>query len=292
MTGIRIGAVSYLNTRPLVYGMQDTSEYSLTFDLPSALAERLRLDEIDVGLIPIVEYLRGIGNALMPGVCIASDGPVRTVKLFSRVHPEKLTNVAVDSGSRTSVALLRILLSERFGVTPDFHSFRADMPEMLRRHDAALIIGDAAFTEDGAPFIWDLGEGWSDLTGLPFVYAAWALRDPEHAPKVQTWLQGAAAEGLNHLQEIAEEAAGLGGRDARSLYSYLANTLHYTLGAREVQGIEKFQKYCHHYNLVPSMRDLNLGIPRTEVPEQAAVGSSASAANSELAEIIDISRGR
>ena len=126
MTGIRIGAVSYLNTRPLVYGLQDNSEYSLTLDLPSALAERLRLEEIDVGLIPIVEYLRGIGNALLPGICIASDGPVRTVKLFSRIHPEKLTSVAVDAGSRTSVALLRILLSERFGVTPSKKGIRGN----------------------------------------------------------------------------------------------------------------------------------------------------------------------
>lgn len=283
MTGIRIGAVSYLNTRPLVYGLQDNSEYSLTLDLPSALAERLRLDEIDVGLIPIVEYLRGIGNALLPGICIASDGPVRTVKLFSRIHPEKLTNVAVDAGSRTSVALLRILLQERFGVTPDFHIFRADMPEMLRRHEAALLIGDAAFTDDGAPFIWDLGEGWKDLTGLPFVYAAWVLRDPAHTDQVQTWLRGAVADGLTHLQDIAQEAAGMAGLDAESLHSYLADTLHYTLGAREMRGIEVFQKYCHRYNLVPSLRKVDLATSMPLAGVEAPGG---------LAEIIDISRGK
>jgi len=283
MTGIRIGAVSYLNTRPLVYGLQDNGEYSLTFDLPSALAERLRLEEIDVGLIPIVEYLRGIGSTLLPGICIASDGPVRTVKLFSRVHPEKLKNVAVDAGSRTSVALLRILLSERFGVTPDFHIFRADMPEMLRRHEAALLIGDPAFTEDGAPFIWDLGEGWRDLTGLPFVYAAWALRDPQHVPQVQGWLHQAVAQGLDHLKEIAQDAAGLGGCDATSLHSYLSETLHYTLGAREVRGIEAFQKYCHRYNLVPSLRSLDLRLVSTSTTAVSEPG---------LAEIIDISRAR
>jgi chorismate dehydratase len=281
MTGIRIGAVSYLNTRPLVYGLEDNADYSLTFDLPSALAERLRLDEIDVGLIPIVEYLRGIGNTLLPGICIASDGPVRTVKLFSRVHPEKLTDVAVDSGSRTSVALLRILLSERFGVTPDFHIFRADMPEMLRRHQAALLIGDAAFTEDGAPFIWDLGEGWRDLTGLPFVYAAWALREPQHVPQVLGWLQSALASGLEHLEGIAQEAAGIGGCTAESLHDYLAETLHYSLGAREVRGIEAFQRYCHRYNLIPSLR--SLGLPTQE---------STAVEDTGLAEIIDISRGR
>jgi chorismate dehydratase len=281
MTGIRIGAVSYLNTRPLVHGLQDNGEYSLTFDLPSSLAERLRLDEIDVGLIPIVEYLRGIGNTLLPGICIASDGPVRTVKLFSRVHPEKLTDVAVDSGSRTSVALLRILLSERFGVTPDFHIFRADMPEMLRRHQAALLIGDAAFTEDGAPFIWDLGEGWRDLTGLPFVYAAWALRDPQHVPRVQEWLQAAVASGLDHLEEIAREADGIGGCSAESLHDYLSQTLHYSLGAREVRGIETFQRYCHRYNLIPALRQLDLASPQEQPAEEGG-----------LAEIIDISRGR
>ena len=288
MTGIRIGAVSYLNTRPLVYGLQDNSEYSLTLDLPSALAVRLRLEEIDVGLIPIVEYLRGIGNALLPGICIASDGPVRTVKLFSRIHPEKLTSVAVDAGSRTSVALLRILLSERFGVTPDFHIFRADMPEMLRRPDAALLIGDAAFTDDGAPFIWDLGEGWKDLTGLPFVYAAWVLRDPSHTEQVQRWLRGAIADGLTHLEDIAADAAGMGGLDAKSLHSYLAETLHYTLGAREMKGIETFQKFCHRYNLVPALRKVDLATSTPLTGAEAAAGETAGG----LAEIIDIARGK
>lgn len=283
MTGIRIGAVSYLNTRPLVYGLKDNSEYSLTLDLPSALAERLRLEEIDVGLIPLVEYLRGIGSALLPGICIASDGPVRTVKLFSRIHPEKLTSVAVDAGSRTSVALLRILLSERFGVTPDFHIFRADMPEMLRRHDAALLIGDVAFTDDGAPFIWDLGEGWKDLTGLPFVYAAWVLRDPAHTDQVQRWLRGAIAEGLTHLKDIAEDAAGISGFDANSLHSYLAETLHYTLGAREIRGIETFQKFCHRYNLVPSIRKVDLATSTPLASVETSTG---------LAEIIDIGRSK
>ena len=157
---IRIGAVSFLNARPLIHGLQTNPDYTLCIDAPSVLAEKLRLGEIDVGLIPIVEYLRGVGDSLLPGICIASDGPVRTVKLFSRVHPSQLTDVAVDSGSRSSVALLRILLAEKFDVTPDFHIHRADLQAMLRTHEAALLIGDPAFATTGAPIIWDLGQGW------------------------------------------------------------------------------------------------------------------------------------
>jgi chorismate dehydratase len=256
MAAVRIGAVSFLNTRPLVYGLQTNSEYTLTFDAPSLLSEKLRLGEIDVGLLPVVEYLRGVGEAIVPGICIASDGPVRTVKLYSRVHPEKLTDIAVDAGSRSSVALLRILLVERFGVTPDFHTYRADLREMLRSHEAGLLIGDPAFTDSGAPYVWDLGEGWKELTNLPFVYAAWIVRDKVDDEKVTSWLRGAMQEGLAHLEDIARGAEGTSHQPTESLLEYMRDTLHYTLGAREMRGIETFQKLCLRYNVVPTSRDL------------------------------------
>ncbi|MFQ5599719.1 MAG: menaquinone biosynthetic enzyme MqnA/MqnD family protein [Candidatus Krumholzibacteriia bacterium] len=261
MSAIRIGAVSFLNTRPLVYGLQGNSEYTLSFDTPGMLADKLRLGEVDVGLLPIVEYLRGVGDSIVPGICIASDGPVRTVKLYSRLHPEKLGSVAVDSGSRTSVALLRILLSERFGVTPDLHTYRADLREMLRAHEAALLIGDRAFTDSGAPFVWDLGEGWKELTNLPFVYATWTMREGVDRERVTGWLKAAMQEGLAGLDDIAREAAGVEGQDADSLRRYLRENLHYTLGARELRGIETFQKLCRRYNIIQTTRELKLAVP-------------------------------
>lgn len=277
MTAVRIGAVSFLNTRPLVHGLQSNSEYTLTFDTPSLLSEKLRLGEIDVGLLPVVEYLRGVGDAIVPGICIASDGPVRTVKLYSRVHPEKLTDIAVDAGSRSSVALLRILLVERFGVTPDFHTHRADLREMLRSHEAALLIGDPAFTDSGAPYVWDLGEGWKELTNLPFVYAAWIVRDHVDGEKVASWLRGAMQEGLAHLEDIARAADGTAEQAPESVLEYLRDTLHYTLGAREMRGIETFQKLCLRYNVVPTSRELRF--VGTDVSEKTDVSTTTAPAD-------------
>ena len=261
MSRPRIGAVSFLNTRPLVHGLQGGAEYALSFDTPSALAEKLRLGEIDVGLIPVVEHLRGIGETFVPGIGIASDGPVRTVKLFSRVAPESLQNVAVDGRSRTSIALLRILLSERYGVTPDFYSFRADLPAMLRAHEAALLIGDTAFADSGAPFVWDLGQAWKELTGLPFVYAVWTLAAGVDRERVGTLLRAALSEGLSHLDDIARASAGTNGLDEATIRGYLRDNLHFVLGDRDLQGIDTFHRYCVRYNLVPAHQPARTAIP-------------------------------
>lgn len=261
MSRIRIGAVSFLNTRPLVHGLETSNaEYMLTFDTPSNLAERLRLEELEVGLIPVVEHFRGVGESFVPGIGIASDGPARTVKLYSRAPLESLRDVAVDARSRTSVALLRIILAERFGVYPDFYSHRADLGEMLRTHEAALLIGDAAFQNDGAPLVVDLGAAWKELTGLPFVFAVWTVREGVDLHRVGEWLQTARASGLAHLDEIAAAAAGEQGQDAESILAYFRDNLHYVLGERDVTGMETFRKLCLRYHLIPA----NVG-PRVAV---------------------------
>ncbi len=253
MSRVRIGAVSFLNTRPLAHGLQSGPDYVVSYDSPGNLAEKLRLGEIDVGLIPIVEHLRGVGDSYVPGIGIASDGPVRTVKLYSRVPFESLHDVAVDGRSRTSVALLRILLSERFGVTPDFYSHRADLPDMLRAHEAGLVIGDAAFPDTGAPHVWDLGQAWKELTGLPFVYAVWTMNEGVDRERVGRWLKDSLASGLSHLEDIAVQAVeSVPGEEAPSLLRYLRDNLHFVLGDRDVQGIETFQKLCQRYNLIPA----------------------------------------
>jgi chorismate dehydratase len=250
---IRIGAVSFLNTRPLVHGLRiPHADYDLRFDTPSNLAEKLRQGEIDVGLLPIVEHLRGVGEQWVPGIGIASDGPVRTVKLYSRVPFESLTDVAVDARSRTSVAMLRILLAERYGVTPDFYSHRAELRSMLQAHQAALLIGDAAFQESDALHVWDLGRAWKELTGLPFVYAVWTLAEGVDRQRVAEWLRSSLASGLANLEEIAAAAVGEHGQDLSSILSYLRDSLHYVLGERDTQGIETFHELCLRYNLVPT----------------------------------------
>jgi chorismate dehydratase len=185
---------------------------------------------------------------------------VRTVKLWSRVPLDSLQNVAVDGRSRTSVALLRILLSERYGVTPDFYSVKAKLPEMLKAHEAALLIGDDAFTDLGAPHVWDLGQAWKDLTGLPFVYAVWTLGAGVDRDRVAGWLQASLDLGLEHLPEIAHEAAGTQGQDEATLLCYLRDNLHFALGERDLQGIEAFQRCCQRYNLIPAIHGMRVGV--------------------------------
>ena len=273
MVAVRIGAVSYLNARPLVHGMQSNSEYSLCLDTPGHLSEKLRLGEIDVGLIPIVEYLRGVGETILPGICIAADGPVQTVKLFSQVDPARITKVAVDSSSRTSVAMLRILLAERYGIMPDFHTFRPQLAEMLRTHDAALLIGDAAFTTAAVPHVWDLGQGWKELTGLPFVPAVWTLRHGADVTRVAPILNAARDSGVQHLEAIARDAARTLSLPENVLCDYLCRVLHYTLGPRELRSLETFQRFCVRYNIASSARPLRLaGEPA--VPAGASAAAS------------------
>ena len=253
MSRIRIGAVSFLNTRPLVHGLSATSpDYQLSFDSPGNLAEKLRVGDLDVGLIPTVEHLRGVGDSYVCGIGIASDGPARTVKLFSRVPLDSLRDVAVDGRSRTSVAMLRIVLAERYGVTPDFYSHRADLPAMLKTHEAGLLIGDLAFQEGGAPYVVDLGEEWKTLTGLPFVYAVWVVNEGVDSVRVSGWLHDSLAVGLARLDEVAAQAAGTAGQDAASLLAYYRDSLHYQLGERDLHGIETFQRFCSRYNLIPA----------------------------------------
>ncbi len=275
MPVVRIGGVSYLNARPLVHGLEASGEHRLSLDTPGPLSDKLRLGEIDVGLLPAVEFLRGVGETILPGICIASDGPVQTVKLFSRVPLANLGRVAVDSGSRTSVALLRILLAERYGVMPDFHTFRPDLAEMLRTHDAALLIGDAAFTAAQVPHVWDLGQGWQELTDLPFVYAVWILGRGVEAQRIATLLGAAMQSGMQHLDEIAADAAQRLGKDEEMLRRYLRENLRYTLGERELRGLETFQKFCLRYNIVSRARPLLLAGAAPSVAEASHPASAA-----------------
>jgi chorismate dehydratase len=147
--------------------------------------------------------------------------------------------------------MLRILLAEKFGVTPDFYSHRPELGAMLRAHEAALLIGDSAFGDDGAPHVWDLGAAWKELTGLPFVYAVWTLREGVDRERVAEWLRASLAAGLGHLPDIATAAAGENGLDATSILAYLRDSLHFVLDARDAQGIETFHQLCRRYNLVP-----------------------------------------
>jgi chorismate dehydratase len=259
---LRVGAVSFLNTVPLIEGLQDDPEIELQRDLPSRLADLLFENRIDVGLIPIVEYLRGVGSDLVPGICIGSRGPVRTVKVFSKVPLEKAGDIAVDRGSRSSVALLRVLLAERFDHHPDLHVVEPRPDALFAHYDTVLVIGDRAEqVRDLDLYVYDLGQMWTDLTGLPFVYAAWVLgpalggvgREERKRTLVQR-LQRAKAGGLSALDELAIKESRSRAIPVERILSYWRESIHFDLGSDELAGLQKFAELAARHNLVPSER--------------------------------------
>ena len=251
----RLGAVDYLNARPLVFGLElRTGLFSLRFDVPSKCAALLHEGSIDVGMIPSIEYQRGRDYRIVPDVGIISDGPVASVALFSTTPIGKIRSIAADTSSRTSYALLRILCLEQFGIDPDFQPMPPDAGAMLRRCDAALLIGDPALFLDhkrlGAEKI-DLGEQWRSLTGLPFVWAFWAGRRDALSPAAVSALIAARDSGVARSDEVA--AAYCGPERAERGQSYLRENIQYTLGEREEAGLMKYYELAEHSGVVNSL---------------------------------------
>lgn len=259
MTPLRLGAVSYLNTKPLVYGLDARpAEFQVRFDVPARCAALLHEGQVDLGLIPAIEYLRG-EYAIVPGVAIASDGEVATVAVFTRKPMGEVTSLALDVSSRTSVALTRVLCTKRWGIAPAFVPAEPDLDAMLRRADAALVIGDPAFEIDpaarGVSKI-DLGAEWREMTGLPFVYAMWVGRPGAVTAAQCRALQEARDQGVAHVADIAREAGGGDpDRERRSL-AYLRDNLRFGLGEREAAGLRRFHELAIDLGVAPGTQPL------------------------------------
>jgi chorismate dehydratase len=252
---MRIGAVSYLNTKPLVYGLAElTPQAELIFDLPSRLADQLAAGVLDVALIPSIEYFQNDEYAIVSDACIGCRGPVMSVKLLSRVPLDKIRTLALDEGSRTSVALVRILLQERYGLAPRLLPFPLGVSPDRIAADAILMIGDRAM-HPPAGFVeeWDLGDQWCRWAELPFVFAMWVARRASlpRLGEVELALCQARDQGIANLTEIvSREAAGVGLSPERCL-SYLRDNLHFVLGPRERRGLELFHEHAIRLGLAP-----------------------------------------
>ncbi len=258
MTVARLGAVDYLNARPLVYGLELRSDlFSLRFDVPSKCAALLHEGSIDVGMIPSIEYLRGHDYRIVPGVGIISEGPVASVALFTTTPLGSIRTIAADTSSRTSNGLLRVLCAERFGVDAQFHPMPPEPELMLRRCDAALLIGDPALFLDyerlGAEKI-DLGEQWSSMTGLPFVWAFWAGRRSALSHQGVEALEAARDAGVAESDSVAETYCGPG-RAARGK-AYLRENIYYVLGDREEEGLRMYFELAERHDVVDRVQAL------------------------------------
>src|SRR5918911_4257166 len=209
-TPVRIGAVNYLNTKPLICDLEKLApEAELILDVPSRLADLLAQGRLDVALIPVIEYFRAGNYTLVPGIAIASRGPVLSVTLFSRVPWYAVRRVALDAGSRTSAALTEVLLRKRYRVEPEVVPLPLDHAAEDADADAVLLIGDRAMRAclPGFAHAFDLGQEWHDWTGLPFVYAVWAVRDGADLGPVAAALREAKRRGCGRLGEIAHREA-------------------------------------------------------------------------------------
>jgi chorismate dehydratase len=259
---MRIGAVSYLNTKPLVFGLAELApQHELVFDLPSRLADRLAAGQLDVALIPSAEYFQNPDYTIVSDACIGCRGPVRSVKLLSRVPPAQICTLALDEGSRTSAALVQILLRERFGLSPHLLPFPIDAPPESIVADALLMIGDRAMHPPAGEYVaeWDLGDVWCRWAELPFVFAMWVARqetgDRERGTggelaDLAEILSQARDRGVAHVEEIAREEHVRYGLSYSECLTYLRDHLHFTLGPRERAGLAMFREYCGRYSLI------------------------------------------
>lgn len=256
---LRVGAVSFLNTVPLIEGLDDEPGIEVVADLPSRLARSLDAGTIDVGLIPVAEYLRGVGGEIVPGLCIGAHGPVRTVKMFSQVPLARIERVSVDRGSRSSVALMNVLLAELYGLRPELEEFEPRREALFDRAPTALVIGDRADAIEGTGMlVVDLAALWNEVTGLPFVFATWVL-SPRLAPgperdRLIEALQAAYRRGREHLDELARREASARGMDLHRVTSYWREHVHYDLGPQEIKGMERFADLARKHGQIPSPR--------------------------------------
>jgi len=256
---IRIGAVNYLNTKPLIYDLELlAASAELVLDVPSRLADLLGAGLLDVALIPVIEYFRGSRYTIVPDISIASRGPVLSVTLFSRQTWPGIRRVALDEGSRTSSVLAQILMGKRHGIQPEIVSLPLDQSAEEADADAVLLIGDRAMRAclPGFAHAYDLGQEWHDWTGLPFVYAVWAVREGADLGGVLGALQEARRRGCGRVGSIAHREAPRLGLDAGFCRRYLANIIHFDLGPREQAGLHHYYMLACELGLAP--RGVNL----------------------------------
>jgi len=246
---LRVCAVSYLNTTPLVWGMLHGPQhgvFDLLFRVPSECADLVAAEEADIGIIPAFELTRQ-DLAVVPGVGIASRGAVRSILLISKCPAGRIRTLAGDTSSRTSVALARIVLTRKFGASPNVIPARPDLDAMLAHADAALIIGDPALRIDPAtlPYqVYDLGREWTDWTGLPMVFAVWAGRAEVITPDVIAAFQESWCYGQARIEEIIAAESVSRAFPAELVRRYLTHHIVCQIGESERAGMDLYLRYA------------------------------------------------
>jgi chorismate dehydratase len=300
---LRVSVVEYLNTAPLVWGFTQgplAGRYELDFTVPSRCAEALRQGQVDIGIIPAIEYQRMEGMVVLPEMAIAAKGEVRSILLVSKKPIELARRIALDTSSRSSDALVRILATERWGIQPEYVEALPDPATMLSAADAALVIGDPAlrialkmdalaekktggeFCCQGDPselpvpgydtvFIYDVAYEWKELTGRPCVLAVWAGRRRAVTPEVVEDFLESKAYGLAHLDEIVEDASLELDLATEGLGRYLRENIDYSLDAENQAGLEHYFERCAQAGLIDRVKPVEFA-PRGAARDARAAG--------------------
>jgi chorismate dehydratase len=244
MNKIRVSAISFYNTLPLVYGLKNSKvidEIELALDTPAECANRLMTGSADIGLVPVAVIPEMKGVKIFSNYCISADGPARTVVLASEVPLQEITEITLDHHSRTSIMLAKIIFNKfwnlKVSYKPGFPGFEKTE---INRNKAAVVIGDKVFAmEKKHKVVFDLAEVWKKFTGLPFVFACWVANRPLEDAFVKSF-EGAMQYGINHIKEAARTATLNGIRDYESIEHYLHNNIKYQLDDKKREAMKLF----------------------------------------------------
>jgi chorismate dehydratase len=245
-----IGSVSFLNAKPLIQGLDRHPRVRMHLEVPSKLLAGLQERRFDVALLPVIDYQRLAGLRLIPAGGIGSDGPTLTVRIFSRTPFERIETLLCDTDSHTSVALARVILAERYGRRPTFVDLAAgasrgnDLPRLL--------IGDKVITDEpkDCPYQIDLGQAWKELTGLPFVFAAWMGRADADLGDLPAILDEARRRGMAEVEQIVRHYAPEHRWPTAIARQYLTQNLRFEIGDREIEAIRLFHRLAAKHGVI------------------------------------------
>ena len=269
MPGLRISAISFLNTAPLMWDFEHVDaarHFEISYTIPSACAAALAANEADIGIIPAITYAQIPGLVILPNIAIAANDHVLSILLISRRPMEEIRTVAVDTSSRTSVALAQVLFGRFFGGVREFTPHPPDVDAMLEHHDSALLIGDPALLlalQDSPYHRYDLAHEWRVRTGKPFVFAFWAVRLdalsrlPRGVNLARTFQQS-RDNGIRpeSIAVLAREWSGRLGLSESDITSYLTKNICYFLNRETHSGLMLFLQYAHELGLICRVPDL------------------------------------
>ena len=263
MKRLRIAAISYLNTVPLMWDFDHADAgraFDISYTLPSESARALQAGTADIGIIPAAAYAQIPGLQILPGVAIASRRAVRSILLVSKVPVEKIQTVALDTSSLTSVALTKVLFEKWLGGARQYTPMAPQVEKMLAAHDAALVIGDPALQIDRSHYVTlDLAEEWIRHTGKPFVFAFWAVRgaalqEVQPVQDLAAVFQDSRDHGLQpeNLSQICREWAPRLQLSEAEVRSYITENIHYELDSGCLEGLQLFYRYAAEIGALPS----------------------------------------